>query len=99
MNKFDIIPDIYGQSAKLEIAPAGLGWRRIMRRWTHPNPNRQIVFREDFIDRGPDNQALQNTVRELVDAGKARAIMSNHEINAFQFHTLNRVDGAETRGS
>ena len=52
MNPFDIIPDTHGQSAKLDAALAGLGWRRSALGWTHPDPDRQIVFLGDFIDRG-----------------------------------------------
>jgi predicted MPP superfamily phosphohydrolase len=82
MNPLDIIPDTHGQSA-----PG----------WTHPDPDRQIVFLGDFIDRGPDNRAVLKTVRELVDAGKAKAIMGNHELNALHFHTMHPDDGQPLR--
>ncbi|MCB2136415.1 MAG: metallophosphoesterase, partial [Rhodobacteraceae bacterium] len=55
--------------------------------WTHPEPDRSIVFLGDFIDRGHDNRAVIHLVRNLVDSGKARAIMGNHELNALHFHT------------
>lgn len=94
---FDIIPDIHGQSAKLDSALAALGWRRGTAGWTHPDADRRIVFLGDFIDRGPDNRAVIKTVRELVDAGKARAIMGNHELNALHFHMMHPDDGQPLR--
>ncbi len=97
MNPIDIIPDIHGQSAKLDAALAGLGWRKSALMWTHPDPDRTIVFLGDFIDRGPDNRAVLRTVRELVDAGKAKAIMGNHELNALHFHTVHPDDGKPLR--
>ncbi|SFR05130.1 metallophosphoesterase [Poseidonocella sedimentorum] len=97
MTSYDILPDIHGQSAKLDAALAGLGWRRRAVGWTHPEPGRQIVFLGDFIDRGPDNRAVLKTVRELIDAGKARAIMGNHELNALHFHTAHPEDGQPLR--
>ncbi|MCX7559700.1 metallophosphoesterase [Sulfitobacter sp. F26204] len=87
MDPLDIIPDTHGQSAKLEATLAGLGWRRNALGWTHPDPDRQTVFLGDFIDHGPDNRAVLMTVRELVDTGKAKAIMGNHELNALHFQS------------
>ena len=34
----------------------------------------------DLINRGPDNLAVLRRVRELVDAGRARLVLGNHEI-------------------
>lgn len=97
MTTYDIIPDIHGQSAKLDAALAGLGWRRCASGWIHPDPDRQIVFLGDFIDRGPDNRAVLSTVRDIVDTGKARAIMGNHELNAIHFHTLHPEESQPLR--
>ncbi|MBD3626115.1 MAG: metallophosphoesterase [Rhodobacteraceae bacterium] len=97
MTQFDIIPDVHGQSAKLDAALAGLGWRRGPLGWTHPDPDRQIAFLGDFIDRGPDNRAVLKTVRDLVDSGRATAIMGNHELNALHFHTTHPDDGRPLR--
>lgn len=83
----DIIPDIHGQADKLRVALRNLGWRRSGTSWTHPEPSRKIVFLGDFIDRGPKNGVVIRIVRELMDAGRARAIMGNHELNALHFHT------------
>ena len=84
---FDIIPDIHGQAEKLEALLAQLGWRRTTAGWANDAPERELVFLGDFIDRGPDNAAVIRTVRSLMDAGKARAVMGNHELNALHFHT------------
>ncbi len=83
----DIIPDIHGQADKLRVALRNLGWRQRGGSWSHPEPDRKIVFLGDFIDRGPENDAVICMVRELMDAGRARAIMGNHELNALHFHT------------
>ena len=65
--------------------------------WLHSEPDRQIVFLGDFIDRGPENTAVIRIVRELVDAGRAQAIMGNHELNAIHFHTIDPETGLPLR--
>jgi len=97
MSSYDILPDIHGQKAKLDAALANLGWRQRGLGWHHPDPGRHIVFLGDFIDRGPDNRAVLTTVRSLIDAGRARAIMGNHELNALHFHTRDPQDGQPLR--
>ena len=97
MSITDIIPDIHGQAEKLRIALQNLGWRRNGTTWLHPEPDRQIVFLGDFIDRGPENGAVIRIVRELMDAGRAQAIMGNHELNAIHFHTVDPETGAPLR--
>jgi hypothetical protein len=83
----DIIPDIHGQAEKLEALLRRLGWRRTPSGWANDTSAREIVFLGDFIDRGPENARVLHTVRSLVDAGKAHAVMGNHELNAIHFHT------------
>jgi hypothetical protein len=97
MSITDIIPDIHGQAEKLRVALKNLGWRRNGTTWLHPEPDRQIVFLGDFIDRGPENAAVIRIVRELMDAGRAQAIMGNHELNALHFHTADPETGAPLR--
>jgi len=84
---YDIIPDIHGQLAKLESALTNLGYRIVKGVWRHSDPGRTCIFLGDYIDRGPENAAVINTVRRMVDAGTAQAIMGNHELNAIHFHT------------
>jgi hypothetical protein len=93
----DIIPDIHGQHDTLLAALKGLGWRRSATGWTHPEPDRQILFLGDLIDRGPENAAVIRTVRSLVDDDRAEVILGNHELNAMQFHTRHPETGAPLR--
>lgn len=97
MSITDIIPDIHGQAEKLRIALQNLGWRRNGTTWLHSEPDRQIVFLGDFIDRGPENGGVIRIVRELMDAGRAQAIMGNHELNALHFHTADPDTGSPLR--
>jgi hypothetical protein len=93
----DIIPDIHGQAEKLFLALKNLGWQRNGTTWLHSECDRQIVFLGDFIDRGPENAAVIRTVRELMDSGRAQAILGNHEINALHFHTEDPQTGRPLR--
>ena len=97
MAKTDIIPDIHGQAQKLRAALTNLGWQRRGTTWLHAEPDRQIVFLGDFIDRGPENGEVIRIVRELMDAGRAKAIMGNHELNALHFHTKDPDTGLPLR--
>jgi hypothetical protein len=38
-----------------------------------------LLFLGDLIDRGPESAAVVATVKELVDAGRARCLLGNHE--------------------
>lgn len=95
---FDIIPDIHGQADKLWERLTALGYAERKGAWRHPDPNRVCVFLGDFIDRGPNNGQVIDTVRRMIDACTAYAVMGNHELNAIQYHTtdpksLDRPDG------
>ena len=94
---FDIVPDIHGQADKLDKLIANLGWQHKPSGWIHPEPNRQFLFLGDFIDRGPDNSRVVSTVRSLMDGGKAKAVMGNHELNAIHFHTVSPEGGEALR--
>ena len=93
----DIIPDIHGRAQKLLRALKNLGWERRKLTWWHPDPNREIIFLGDFIDRGPENKAVIQVVRELIDTGRAEAIMGNHELNALHFHCVDPNTGRPLR--
>lgn len=97
MTTTDLIPDIHGQFEKLRAALDNLGWRKSPAGWVHPDPDRELFFLGDFIDRGPDNAGVIKIVRELIDAGKARAVMGNHELNAILFHSTHPDDGLPLR--
>ena len=97
MITIDVVPDIHGQAEKLRLALKNLGWRRNGATWVHPEPDRQIVFLGDLIDRGPENAAVIGIVRELMDAGRAQAVMGNHELNAIHFHMYDPDTGTPLR--
>ena len=82
---YDIIGDIHGQTDKLHALLHHLGYRENGGAYRHPD--RRAIFVGDFIDRGPRQLASVNTVRRMVDAGAALAIMGNHEFNAIAWHT------------
>lgn len=97
MGPIDLIPDIHGQIDKLRAALKALGWRRAPTGWVHPEPDRTMVFLGDFIDRGSENRAVMNVVRDIIGSGKARAVMGNHELNALHFHTTHPDTGQPLR--
>ncbi|MGV3661613.1 MAG: metallophosphoesterase [Prosthecobacter sp.] len=78
---YDVIGDIHGQHGKLSALLAHLGYQR--REDTHRHPaGRKVLFLGDYIDRGPAVREVLHTVRGMVEAGDALAIMGNHEYNA-----------------
>ena len=83
----DIIPDIHGQADTLRSALARLGYRERGGAFRHDEPSRRCLFLGDFIDGGSDSAGVIDTVRRMMDAGTALAIMGNHELNAIHFHT------------
>jgi hypothetical protein len=77
---YDIIGDIHGHADALKTLLHQLGYREQRGAWRHPE--RQAIFVGDFIDRGPQQLETLATVRAMVEAGSARAVMGNHELNA-----------------
>ncbi len=73
----DIVGDIHGEFDALLQLLARLGYDR---RGNHPD-NRSLVFVGDFCDRGPDSPAVLNLAQNLVQSGRAVAVLGNHEIN------------------
>ena len=51
------------------------------------HPDRTAIFVGDFIDRGDGHVDVLATVRAMVDAGAAKAVMGNHEFNAIAYAT------------
>jgi hypothetical protein len=94
---YDIIPDIHGQAEKLKHRLACLGYGDTGGAWRHPTVTRTAVFLGDFIDRGPENAEVIDIVRRMVDAGSARAVMGNHELNAIRYHTEHPETGEPLR--
>lgn len=77
---FDLIGDIHGHCAKLTALLDHLGYRASGSTFRHP-AGRKVVFLGDYIDRGPAIREVLHTVRGMVEAGDAHAIMGNHEYN------------------
>lgn len=100
----DIIGDIHGQAGKLEALLARLGYRHTQGAWRHPQ-GRQARFVGDLIDRGPEQLQTLTIVRDMVEAGVAKAVMGNHEYNAIAYGTENpsrpghhlRIRGSKNR--
>ncbi len=84
---YDIIGDVHGQNAKLTALLKRLGYRIKDGAYRHPE-GRMALFLGDLIDRGPGQIEVINIVRNMIEAGSARTIMGNHELNAIGFATI-----------
>ena len=73
----DIIGDIHGE---YEALCALLGELDYAVDGTHPE-GRRLVFVGDFCDRGPNSPAVIKMARDMIQAGRAYAVLGNHEIN------------------
>ena len=81
---FDIVGDVHGCRAELELLLAGLGYdlerdgagRPVGAR--HP-AGRRAVFVGDLVDRGPDTPGVLRLVMNMVAAGSAFCVAGNHE--------------------
>lgn len=93
---YDLIGDIHGQHGKLVALLAHLGYEPRTeadgRTWRHPQ-GRKVVFLGDYVDRGPAIRDVLHTVRGMVEAGDALALMGNHEYNHVCYHTPNGRGG------
>jgi hypothetical protein len=74
----DLVGDIHGEIGALECLMGHLGYGPS---GSHPD-GRRLVFLGDLIDRGPDSQAVVRKVADLVDRGRALAILGNHDLSA-----------------
>lgn len=77
----DVVGDVHGELDVLESLLARLGYRG--RDGGHPE-GRTLVFVGDLVDRGPKSLAVVERVRELVEAGRARCVLGNHELNVLR---------------
>ena len=82
---YDIIGDIHGHASRLAQLLERMGYERDAHSWRHPD--RQAIFVDDFIDRGPEQIETYHLVRSMIDRGAALAVMGNHEFNAVAFKT------------
>ena len=91
---YDVIGDIHGQAEKLFALLRKLGYTQRSSGWVPPH-GRQAVFVGDLIDRGPQQLAVLETVRGLIDSGHGHAVMGNHEFNAIGFVTPSRSNSSQ----
>lgn len=73
----DIVGDIHGEYEALLSLMQHLGYDA---HGGHPD-QRHLVFVGDFCDRGPNSPAVLALVQQLVESGRASAVLGNHEIN------------------
>lgn len=83
---YDIIGDIHGYADPLHELLEKLGYKNKQGVFGHAS--RQVIFLGDFIDRGPQQKQVLDTVMAMVKNDKALAVMGNHELNALAYHTL-----------
>lgn len=92
---YDVIGDVHGMADKLHALLANLGYSCKDKVWQHPQ--RQALFIGDLIDNGVQTEAVLTTVKNMVDAGTAQAVMGNHELNAVGYATRHSVTGQYLR--
>lgn len=81
---YDIIGDVHGYVEPLKQLLTKLGYAPNPQGvWAHPS--RSVIFVGDLIDRGPGHVELIELVRGMQEAGSARVIMGNHELNAIAY--------------
>jgi hypothetical protein len=74
----DIVGDVHGEVVALHELRRRLGYDE---RGRHPQA-RRLVFVGDLGDRGPDSPGAVEWIRDLVDRGRAQAVLGNHDFNA-----------------
>lgn len=85
MVNYDLIGDIHGHSEPLVELLEKLGYR--LSNGVYRQPERQVIFLGDFIDRGPNQRDVIKIVRPMIEEGAALSVMGNHEFNAIAWFT------------
>lgn len=83
---YDLIGDIHGHASELKDLLIKMDYRQENGTWVHPE-GRKVIFLGDFVDRGPEQIETVNIARNMVENGKALAVMGNHEFNAVAWAT------------
>jgi len=73
----DIVGDVHGELEALKNLLKNLGYNN---QGEH-SEGRRLIFVGDLVDRGPDSPGVVSLVRDLVESGRAFAIIGNHELN------------------
>src|SRR5450756_1226673 len=80
---FDVIGDIHGCRAELEVLLAELGYAiardELGRAVGAAHEARRAIFVGDLVDRGPDTPGVLRLVMGMVSAGSALCVPGNHE--------------------
>jgi len=87
---FDFIGDVHGRADQLHTLLKKLGYTQENGSYRHAEF--KAVFVGDLINKGRQNKEVLRTVRAMVDAGQARAVVGNHElylIGLFHKHKQN----------
>jgi hypothetical protein len=92
---FDIIGDVHGHATALHELLHHLGYRLKRDIWCHPE-TRRAVFVGDFVHGGDQGFEVLRTIRDMVAAGSAEAILGNHEANLLH-HYLTDEGGQPLR--
>ncbi len=85
-DNLDIIGDVHGCYFTLIDLLKKLGYEQKNNVWQHPT--RIAVFIGDYIDRGLNTLQTLELIKAMVDAGKAIALLGNHEFNFIAINTL-----------
>ena len=75
---YDVVGDVHGEIEPLQQLLSVLGYDPDD--GTHPE-GRQLIFVGDLFDRGPNSPEVFRLVRTMVDGGRARMVLGNHELN------------------
>ena len=84
---YDIIGDVHGHREELEALFQKLDYERDEHGVWGSTDGAVTVFLGDFVDRGPDSRGVIDIVRGMMRAGRAQAVMGNHEYNAICYWT------------
>lgn len=90
---YDLIGDIHGCAASLELLLQKMGYSKQQGVYSHPE--RKVVFLGDIVDRGPRIREAVHLVKAMVDAGHAYIVMGNHEYNLLSYMTENGLEDAD----
>lgn len=79
----DVLADVHGCLAELELLLARLGWERFDETWRHPD-GRLLAVAGDVVDRGPAIVETVELLMRMVEAGDAVVTVGNHDDKLFR---------------
>lgn len=82
---YDVIGDVHGCARTLMKLLEAMGYRKRAGVYTHLK--RQAIFVGDIVDRGPHIRQTMEVVYNMVDAGHAQMVISNHEYSVYCYAT------------